>query len=120
MADSNMVKVYKKVIVNNNSWVLFEHGTVVIFLPKEVLEIRDLQEEAVNRLRNLQIKEHVVVGEWLGQSMGWIVNCGNDHILNYCSHDGDYENRYTRIVEASKAIPKDQQELKIVHIEKRG
>ena len=119
MADSKMVATFKKVIVNNNSWVLFEHGTVVIFSPEEAARL-NLREEAVRRLRSLEIRTDVVVAEWLGQGRGWIVNCGDDFILNYVPHDGDYVGRYDRIVEMRKHQINDQQGLKIIHVEKRG
>ena len=106
---------WKQIIQNHNSWVLFEHGTVVIFLPTEVEKIDDLRAAAIERLKNLEIKS-VAVAELVAQGMGWIVNCGNDFILNYLPH-GDYASRYERIAAMIEVQKRDQQGLKIIHVQ---
>ena len=111
-----MIATWKKVIQNQNSWVLFKHGTAVIFLPAEVEKIKDLRTAAIEKLKNHKIKD-VAVAELLGQGKGWIVNCGDDFILNYLPH-GDYSSRYERIVEMIEIQKQDQQDLKIYHVKK--
>ena len=113
--DLNAAATWKRVIQNQNAWVLFQNGTVVIFLPDELLQIEDIRAEAINRLQNLDIKD-VAVAELIGQGSGWIINCGNDFILNYLPH-GDYASRYEAIVAMIDVQKLDQQELTIVHVQ---
>lgn len=115
MLDLNFAATWKRVVQNQNTWVLFEHGTVVIFLPAEAEKAGDLRAAAIERLKNLEVKS-VAVAELVGQGMGWIVNCGNDFILNYLPH-GDYASRYERIAAMIEVQKCDQQGLKIIHIQ---
>jgi len=114
----NAVEIWIGTVKNENSWVLFEHGTVVIFLPLEAALIDDLRTEAINRLKNHEVK-NIVVAELIAQGMGWIVNCGNDFILGYVPHGGDYPSRYDRMAAIIEVQKLDQQGLKIVHVEKK-
>lgn len=113
----NSVVIWQLVIENGNSWVLFENGTVVIFLPEDAPRVQDLAAEAVERLKKLEIK-NVAVAELVRQGGGWIVNCGDDFILSYLPH-GDYASRYERIAAMIDVQRLDQAGLKIVHIEKK-
>ena len=121
MANLDYVRVWKKVIKNQNSWVLFENGTVVIFLPQMIFPETDLKAEAIQRLKNLQIREDVVVAELIGLGAGWIVYCGDDYILNYLPpmEVGKYRSRYDRMREMISVQKKDQRELKVIHIERK-
>ncbi len=113
----NYSTIWKRIIKNNNSWVLFAGGTIVIFLPEEVAKGIDLREEAIKRLKVLEIR-NVAIAELVGQGQGWIVNCGNDYILNYLPH-GEYESRYERIALMIVHQKLDQNELKIIEVFKR-
>jgi hypothetical protein len=119
MTNLNAEVIWKKVVQNQNNWVLFEHGTVVIFLPDEIEGI-DLRTKAIDRLKNLEIK-NVVVAELIGQGLGWIINCGDDYILNYLpfTEPGKYRSRYERMTEMIEIQRKDQRELKVIHIQKK-
>ncbi len=119
MSNLNFKAIWERVVQNQNTWVLFEHGTVVIFLPNEIEGI-DLRVEAIKRLKNLDIK-NVVVAELIGQGLGWIINCGDDYILNYLPFtDPDkYGSRYERMTEMIEIQKRDQRELKIVHVQKK-
>lgn len=114
--EMNFIQMWKMVIQNDNKWVVFEHGTIVIFLPKQILPNTNLCEEAIKRLKELNIRK-VAIAELLGAGKGWIVNCGNDYIINYLPH-GDYKSRYDRIVEMIDIQKLDQKELKVIHVEK--
>jgi len=114
MPELSHAQIWGFVVQNQNSWVLFEHGTVVIFLPQETAHIQDIKSEAINRLKKLETKS-VAVAELVGRGKGWIVNCGNDFILSYVPH-GDYESRYERIAAMIEEQKRDQRELKITHV----
>ncbi len=113
----NYSTIWRKVIKNNNSWVLFAGGTVVISLPEEIVKGIDLQEEAIKRLKALEIR-NVAVAELVGQGQGWIVNCGNDYILSYVPH-GEYKSRYECIASMISHQKLDQNELKVIEVFKR-
>jgi hypothetical protein len=115
----NFPAIWKRVVQNQNTWVLFEHGTVVIFLPDKIEGI-DLRAKAIERLKNLDIK-NVVVAELIGQGLGWIINCGDDYILSYLpfSEPGKYGSRYERMTEMIEIQKKDQRELKIIYVQKK-
>ena len=117
MTGLNLVPIWKLVIQNQNSWVLFKNGTVVIFLPDEIHPGMNIKAEAIQRLEVLRIRD-VVVAELIGQGKGWIVNCGNDYILTFLEH-GDYESRYDRLSEMIAVQKQDQQDLKIIHVERK-
>ena len=117
MTGLNLVPVWKLVIQNQSSWVLFKSGTIVIFLPDEVRSGMNIRTEAIKRLKALQTRD-IAVAELIGQGKGWIVNCGDDYILNFLEH-GDYKSRYDRLVEFIAIQKQDQQDLKIIHVEKR-
>lgn len=114
MPEISYKQIWRFVIQNQNSWVLFEHGTVVIFLPDEAAIIQSIKAEAINRLKQLDAKS-VAIAELVGQGLGWIVNCGDDFILSYVPH-GDYSSRYERITAMIEEQKRDQQELKITHV----
>lgn len=116
MTEMNFVQIWKMVIQNDNKWVVFEYGTIVIFLPKEILPDTNLRNEAIKRLKELNVRD-VAVAELVGQGRGWIVNCGNDYILNYLPH-GDYKSRYDRIAGMIDIQKLDQKELKVIYVEK--
>jgi len=116
MSGLNFAAIWKRVVKNQNSWVVFSHGTVVIFLPEDLqAEGFDFCVEAVERLKNLKIKD-IAVAELVGQGLGWIINCGNDYILSYLPH-GDYESRYDRMSEVIEVQRLDQRDLKIIHVQ---
>lgn len=114
--ETNFIEIWKLIIENDNKWVAFKHGTVVIFLPEQILPVINLRDEAIKRLKELNIRE-VAVAELIGAGKGWIVNCGNDYILNYLPC-GDYKSRYDRIAGMIDIQKLDQKELKVIHIEK--
>jgi len=116
MPKLNFVSIWKKVIQNQNKWVLFKNGTVVIFLPKEITEETDMKAEAILRLKKLKIMK-VAVAELIGQGSGWIINCGDDYILNYLPH-GEYASRYDRIAALIENQKQDQSELKVIHVQR--
>jgi hypothetical protein len=118
MTNLNLASIWQRVDQNQNTWVLFRYGTVVIFLPNEIVGI-DLRAEAIKRLKSLVIK-NVVVAELVGQGLGWIINCGDDYILNYLpfTDPGKYGSRYDRMIEIIEIQKRDQRELEIVHIQK--
>ncbi len=117
--EGNAIEILRRVVQNQNTWVLFEHGTVVIFLPTEIAGV-DLRAEAIKRLKNLDIK-NVVVAELIGQGLGWIINCGDDYILNYLpfTEPGKYASRYGRMIEMIEIQKKDQRELKVIHVQRK-
>jgi len=116
MPKLNYMSIWEGVVQNQNKWVLFEHGTVVIFLPKEISPETDMRAEAIRRLKKLKILK-VAVAELIGQGEGWIVNCGDDYILNYLPH-GEYASRYDRIAAMIETQKQDQSELKTIHVQR--
>lgn len=118
MKGLNLIQTWTFVIRNENSWVLFEGGTVVIFLPGEIQPGMNIKTEAINRLKAFKIRD-LAVAELVGNGLGWIVNCGDDYILSYMPQS-PYKSRYDRLLDFITEQKQDQQDLKIIHIEKKG
>ncbi len=113
MSHKDLIRIWENVIKNNNKWVLFQNGTVVIFLLSEITPAENIGNKAIEKLKAVTIR-NVAVAELVGQGQGWIVNCGNDFILNYIPH-GDYMSRYDRMLAIIDTQRRDQKELKILY-----
>jgi len=117
-AASLMIEIWKRTVKNLNSWVLFSNGTCVVFMPQGRMKGMDLRAAAVERLKALEIQD-VAIAELIGQGMGWCVNCGDDYILSFVPHNGEYSSRYDRIRLCIETQKKDQDTCKVIHVERK-
>ena len=114
---SIIIQLWRHVVENGNSFVVFANGTVVIFNREITGRDVDLRREAISRLKSLDVQE-VAVAELVGQGRGWIVNCGSDYILAYLPHC-KYESRYEAIRSSVDLQKAEQARLKVIHVEDR-
>lgn len=119
---SSLIEAWRKIIGSDaKTWVLFGHGTVVIFNQPET----DPGGQAVELMKSWG---PVVVGTPAGdfnvitasQTPGWLVTCHHTNILTYVSPD-EVESPTTSdwiigLIGRSKR-DQDAQELEILHIE---
>lgn len=119
----DLVDIYKKIVIDKSaSWVLFKHGTCVMFLePQE-----NIKEQAIKILR-----EHgsVVAGTPSGdfevtkipEINGWVVTGDYPGIMMYVSMEeiGNNKNDFEIGMIGRSIRERDASGLEVVHIENR-
>jgi hypothetical protein len=109
---------------DTKSWVLFENGTVVIFMQPD----GDLQELAIDLMKEWGLDAGCFAGDFstlkLTNNSGWVVTCHHNDILTYVSPDGMAEKHPTDIVVGLHGRGKrhlDAESPNVIHVEdKRG
>ena len=123
-----IISHWKKILdLNDKSWVVFEHGTIVIFPDK----VGNLKEEAIELMKTWG---PVVPGTNLGDfsvteldnNLGWTIHYCYDNILNYVtpseleieSEDSIGNNMFIGLTGREKR-KNDAKDLQIIHIEEK-
>ena len=116
-----LVETWRSIIVGEGkSWVLFEHGTCVIF----VNAAGDVERQAVELLREWgPVRVGTDAGDFnvveLVEHPGWVVTCHHPDILTYVDPEEVGEGAAEIMIGLIGRSKRDQDahELKVVHVE---
>ena len=108
------------IVGEGKSWVLFEHGTCVIF----VNAVGDVEKQAVELLREWgPVQVGTDAGDFnvveLVQHPGWVVTCHHPDILTYVDPEEVGEGAAEVMIGLIGRSKRDQDahELRVVHVE---
>lgn len=123
MADT-LVETWRKIVVGEGkSWVLFGHGTGVIFTQPTP----DLEQRAIELMKHYgPVVAGTDAGDFsvveLADYPGWVVTCYHPDILTYVSPDemsgGAPAEVFIGLLGRSKR-DQDARELEVIHVETR-
>jgi hypothetical protein len=119
--NDNLIQIWRGIIVGEGkSWVLFEHGTCVIF----VNAVGDVERQAVELLREWgPVQVGTDAGDFtvveLAEHPGWVVTCHHPDILTYVDPEEVGEGAAEIMIGLIGRSKRDQDahELKVVQVE---
>ncbi len=124
----NIIDTYRSIITTEDaSWVIFEHGTCVIF--KNPDPNLDLKKEAINLLKEWgPVYPGTPAGDFnvtgLENDPGSIVTCHHPDIINYVKRSDVARDEFQLVNEAQIGLfgrsrrDLDAKSLKVIHVEK--